>query len=109
MDERSLILTLFGMMLVTYVPRALPALALSQRPLPPALARWLSYVPAAVLSALLFPALLAPQARLDISLDNTFLLVAVPTFLLCWKTRSFFGTVATGMALVALARLLTNL
>lgn len=105
MDEATLLITIFGMMVVTYVPRALPALVLSQRPMHPALARWLSYVPAAVLSALLMPSLLAPEKTLDLSLNNIFLLAAVPTFVVCFKTRSFFGTVAVGMVLVALLRL----
>ena len=97
-------LTIAGMAAVTYGPRAIPMLALASRSLPAPLARWLSYVPTAVLSAMLFPALILKDKSLDISLDNVFLLAAIPAFVLAWRTRSFFGTVALGMALVAAAR-----
>ncbi|MBW2683676.1 MAG: AzlD domain-containing protein, partial [Deltaproteobacteria bacterium] len=33
-----------------------------------------------------------------------FLLAAIPTFLVAWRFKSFFGTVAAGMGLVALGR-----
>ncbi|MGE4290768.1 MAG: AzlD domain-containing protein [Desulfovibrio sp.] len=104
MDQRTLFLTILGMALVTYVPRALPALALSSRTLHPAIRRFLSFVPVAVLSALLLPSLLVQDARLDISGENVFLWVSLLLLPFCIKTRSFFGTVAVGMGLVALAR-----
>jgi len=42
-----------GMMLVTYLPRLLPLVALSRRPLPRPLRRVLAYVPFAALGALI--------------------------------------------------------
>jgi branched-subunit amino acid transport protein len=36
---------------------------------------------------------------------NIFLWAAVPTFLVCWKTKSFVGAVVTGMGCVALGRI----
>ncbi|SKA92583.1 Branched-chain amino acid transport protein [Paucidesulfovibrio gracilis DSM 16080] len=104
MDEQTLFLTIVGMALVTYIPRALPVLALSSRSLSPGLRRFLSYVPVAVLSALLVPSLLAPDAKLDVSGTNVFLWVSLILLPFCIRTRSFFGTVALGMGLVALAR-----
>lgn len=104
MDQSLVFLTIVGMGAVTYLPRLLPMLLLSGRNLAPWIARWLSFVPATVLAALLAPGLLCPDGRLDINVDNLFLLAAVPTFFVAWKFKSFFGTVATGMGLVALAR-----
>ncbi|MDD4730600.1 MAG: AzlD domain-containing protein [Desulfovibrio sp.] len=104
MDQRTLLLTILGMALVTYIPRALPALTLSSRSLPGPVRRFLSFVPVAVLSALLLPSLLAPNAQLDFSGSNIFLWVSLILLPICIKTRSFFGTVAMGMGLVALAR-----
>jgi branched-subunit amino acid transport protein len=78
--------------------------ALASRNLPESVVRWLSYVPAAVLSSMLFPALLIKDGAVDVSPDNYFLWAAVPAFILAWRTRSFFGTVALGMALVAAGR-----
>ena len=99
-----MLLTICGMGAVTYLPRILPMLALSGRPLAPWLIRWLSFVPATVLSALLLPGLLCQDGRLSLNMDNTFLLAALPTFFIAWKFKSFFGTVAAGMGIVALLR-----
>ncbi len=104
MDERLVFLTICGMGAVTYLPRLLPMLLLSDRKLSPWIARWLSFVPATVLAALLAPGLLCRDGTLFLELDNLFLLAAVPTFFVAWRFKSFFGTVAVGMGLVALAR-----
>ncbi len=104
MDEKIVILTIVGMTLVTYIPRVAPVLALASRTLPEPLVRWLSFVPTAVLSAMLFPSLLLKDAAFDFSGSNFFLWAAIPAFILAWKTRSFFGTVALGMGLVAVGR-----
>ena len=105
MDQKIIFLTICGMGLVTYLPRLLPMLFLSGRTLSPWIAKWLSFVPATVLAALLAPGLLCPEGQLAIRFDNYFLLAAFPSLFVAWRFRSFFGTVATGMALVALARL----
>lgn len=104
MDQRLILVTLVGMMAVTYIPRLLPALTLSSRELPPVVVKWLSYVPTAVLSAMLVPSLLAPEGMINLSFDNLYLWVAIPTFAVAMFTRNFFGTVATGMGLVAAVR-----
>ena len=104
MDEKIVFLTIVGMTLVTYVPRVTPVLALASRTLPGPLVRWLSFVPTAVLSAMLFPALLLKDAAFDFSIGNFFLWASIPAFLLSWRTKSFFGTVALGMGLVAAGR-----
>lgn len=106
MDQQTIFLTLLGMMAVTYAPRALPVLALARRTLPEPVIRWLSFIPAAVLSAMLVPSLVAGKEGLDFSFNNIFLWAALPTVLVCWKTKSFFGAIVTGMGCVALGRLL---
>ncbi len=104
MDEKLVFLTICGMGVVTYLPRLLPMLLLSDRRLSPWIARWLSFVPATVLAALLAPGLLCRDGVFTLEWDNVFLLAAIPTFLVAWRFKSFFGTVATGMGLVALGR-----
>jgi len=104
MDEKTVIATILGMTLVTCVPRIAPLVALASRTLPEPVIRWLSYVPTAVLSAMLFPSLLLREGAFDFSLENFFLWASIPAIILAWRTRSFFGTVALGMALVALGR-----
>ena len=98
-----------GMTLVTFVPRILPILLLSDRKMPRIVERWLSLIAPAILSALLLPELLLDRSTVPaiplISFSNTYLLASIPTFLVAWKTKSLFGTVVTGIAAVALARL----
>jgi branched-subunit amino acid transport protein len=106
MDQQKIIIGLLGMMLVTYLPRVLPVWYLAGRQLPRAVEVWLRYVPPAVLAAMLLPGLLMPDGTLQINFTNLFLLAAVPAFIIAWKTRNLFAPVLTGMALVALARLL---
>jgi branched-subunit amino acid transport protein len=57
-----------------------------------------------VLSALLLPDLIVREGGLDFGRENIFLWVALPTLLVAWRTRSFFGAIFTGMGLVAVAR-----
>jgi branched-subunit amino acid transport protein len=104
MDQKTIFLTILGMMLVTYLPRLAPVWFLSSRSLPPLARRWLRLVPVAVLSALLFPSLLMQGGQVNTRWDNLFLLAAIPAALVAWRTRSLFGAVLTGMALVAAGR-----
>ncbi|HNU86441.1 MAG TPA: AzlD domain-containing protein, partial [Syntrophales bacterium] len=92
-----------GMGLVTYVPRWAPLVALSQRSLPRWLEEWLDLIPAAILSALILPALVTAGEPRQLSLWNNDLLVAGPVFLFALRTRSLGGTVVVGMALYWLA------
>lgn len=52
---RNYLLLIVGMALVTYLPRLLPLISLSERPLPPWLKRFLLYIPYAALGALIVP------------------------------------------------------
>ncbi|MFP4159313.1 MAG: AzlD domain-containing protein [Desulfobacterales bacterium] len=88
-----------GMGLVTYLPRALPLLYLAHKELPRWFMDWLSLIPAAILSALLAPILLADSGTRTLELGKPELMVAVPTLLFAVKTRSLGGTVVVGMFL----------
>lgn len=93
------LLLLAGMGLVTYLPRALPLLALSGRRLPPGAVAWLDLIPAALLAALVAPSLLASPEPRALDLARRELWVALPTLAVAWKTRSLGGTVLAGMLL----------
>jgi branched-subunit amino acid transport protein len=60
----------------------------------------LRFVPAAVLAALVFPALTYPNGALDLSLDNVRLVAGIGGALVAWKTRNVLWTIAVGMALL---------
>lgn len=68
--------------------------------MPEWLRRALKYVPAAVLAALVFPALTHPAGTLDISLANVRLLAGLGGAIVAWKTRNVLWTIAVGMALL---------
>lgn len=106
MEESTILITLFGMAAVTYIPRLLPAWFLRDKQLPPFLVAWLRYVPVAVLAALLLPSLLVEGDKINFSVNNLYLWAAIPAALVAWKKKSLFGTVIIGMVVVALARLL---
>lgn len=78
-------------------PVASPHVALRQGDLP-LFVRWLRFVPASILSALVVPSILLDPAG-DLSLIRPEFLVALPTLAFAWWTRSLGGTVVVGMVL----------
>ena len=104
MDQKLIFWTIVGMFLVTWIPRALPVLALASRKLPDSVIHWLSYVPASVLAALVAPELFLQDGQFCFSLHNIFLLSAVPCLVVGKLCGSFFGAVFTGIGCVALLR-----
>ena len=106
MDQQKIFITILGMALVTYLPRFLPAWFLASRQLPKALMTWLSFVPPAVMAAMLFPSVLLNDDVINFTSQNLFLLASIPTLLVAMRTRSFFGTIVVGMMFVAVSRYL---
>lgn len=106
MDQELILLIIFGMGLVTYLPRLLPLLALTGVKLPKWVISWLGYVPPAVLSALLLPSILLQDGQLSLGLDNLFLWAALPTMGVAVLTKSLFPPVIIGMLIVIIGRLL---
>jgi branched-subunit amino acid transport protein len=96
------IVIFFGMALATYFTRYTMIAALG-RELPPLLRRWLRYVPPAVLAALVVPAALAPQGRLE---PGTHAWAVLAGVIVAWRTRSVLWTILGGMAAFWLLRLL---
>jgi branched-subunit amino acid transport protein len=82
-----------GMAVVTYLTR-FSMIAVLGRELPAPLQRWLRYVPVAVLTALIAPAALAPDGRLEFGQHAWAVAVGA---LVAWRTRSIWMTIASGM------------
>ncbi|MBE3594735.1 MAG: AzlD domain-containing protein [Candidatus Carbobacillus altaicus] len=57
-----------GMALVTYVPRLIPFLLTKHVPLQPKVQQFLTYLPYAILGALIFPGILSSTGRLSSAL-----------------------------------------
>ena len=96
------ILIFLGMALVTFLTRY-TMIALFGHGLSPRLQRWLNYVPAAVLSALIAPAALAPQGKIQFGLPVVSLLVGC---LAAYRTRNVFWTILAGLAVFWLGKLI---
>lgn len=96
--DRSYLLTVAGMALATYLPRSVPLLLLTKRPLPAWLREWLDLVPAALLGALLAPALVTGSEPRSLELLRPELFAALPTLAVAIMTRSLAGSVLVGMA-----------
>ena len=99
MIKGEYILLVFGMGLVTYLPRWIPLFFLSRRNLSGLFVEWLDLVPAAILSALLLPALVTTGEPRRLLFLQPELWVAIPTFLFALRTKSLGGTVIVGMML----------
>jgi branched-subunit amino acid transport protein len=97
MTDFDFLMIIVGMGLVTYLPRWAPLFFLSRRSLPQWFIRWLDLIPAAILSALLMPALLTNGEPRHLDFLKPELLAAVPTLLFALKTKSLGGTVIVGI------------
>ena len=100
---------ILGMGLVTFLPRWLPLIYLTKRSLPSWLVEWLDFIPAAILSAILLPALITDSATRSIDLSRPEFLVAIPTLLFAVATKSLAGTVVVGMVLFGLVEKFLNI
>lgn len=104
--QTKIYVVIFGLWLANYLPRMLPMVVLSKIKMPEPVIRWLGFVPAAVLAAIIVPSVLMPENRLLISFNNNYLLSAIPAFAVAFKTRSLVWTLVVGMAVMALLQLL---
>ncbi len=84
--------------LVTFATRLSFIAMLGKVEVPPLLTRALRFVPASVLSAIIFPELLVRDGAVYLSLGNPRLLAGALAVVVALKTRSVAWTIASGMA-----------
>ena len=93
------ILMIVGMMAVTFGVRY-PVLALVSRlSLPPAVLDALKFIPPAVLTAIVVPAVLMPEGLLNLRFDNAYLVAGVAAAVISWRTKNLLLTIVLGMAI----------
>lgn len=109
MDKTSILITIALMALVSFIPRILPVWILANRKFPKAMVIWLKYVPVAVLSALLAPELLLRSGHVNMSQNNLFFWISIPTIIVATLTKNLFITIIFGMGSLALVRLIFGL
>lgn len=94
------------MAVVTFLPRALPLVMFNKVEFPPLLIKWLGFIPAAVLAALLAPDLFLPEGYWELSLSNIHLLAALPTLIIALVTKSMIWALLGGMGSFAILQFL---
>ena len=95
MNELYLIL---GMALATFVIRYSMFAVAGRVEFPAWLVNALRYVPPAVLTAIIFPAVLIPNGReINLSITNAYLVGAIVAFGVGWFSRNLFLTIVVGM------------
>lgn len=93
----EILLIILGMALVTFFTRCGALILFNFTKIPHWLERWLKYVPIAILTALIIPALLVPQGNLEISIHNHYLIAGVVTAIIAYKTQNILASLSTGM------------
>lgn len=100
----TILLIILGAALVTFIPRVLPLMLLSQMELPKWLIRWLKNVPVAVMAALLAQELLLSGGHFSLTDNYLKLLAAIPAFIVAFLTKSLLGTVLAGVLFMMVLR-----
>lgn len=92
-----------GMAVVTFLPRVLPILLLNDREVSADLRKWLSFIPVAIFSALVFSDIFfwneAFNAR---PFENLKLLPSLIVFFVAYKTKKLFVSVIVGIIAISL-------
>lgn len=91
------VLLVLGMALVTFAVRYPPLALVGRLELPERVIRALRYVPVAVLTAIIVPAVLMPQGELDLRLENAYLIAGLTAVLVSWRTKNLLLTIVIGM------------
>jgi branched-subunit amino acid transport protein len=99
------ILLIAGMVAVTFAIRYVPLSLAGRLRLPRAVQAALRYVPVAVLTAITVPAVLMPKGTLQVGLGNPYLFGSLAAILVAWLTRRLLPTIAAGMAVFLLWKL----
>jgi branched-subunit amino acid transport protein len=76
--------------------------------IPTILQQALRFVPVAVLSAIIAPALFFPNGSLSISLSNSRLIAGAVAVLVAWRTKNVLLTIVIGMACLLILQLLSG-
>lgn len=98
------VLLIVGMLVVTFSTRYVLFAFANKIALPEGLQRALNYVPIAVLSAIIAPAVLMPKGSVDISITNAYLIAAIVAVIVSWYKKNMLLTVVCGLVAFALAK-----
>jgi len=104
----TLWLTIIVIGLLTYAIRLSFILFFSRIDIPALLQRALRFVPMAVLSAIVFPALFLPKGTLALSYSNARLIAGIVAVIIAWRTKNVLVTLVVGMGTLYLVQALVR-
>jgi branched-subunit amino acid transport protein len=84
--------------MITYAFRLSFIILFEHKDLPPALHRWLRYVPPAVFAAIIFPEIFVRDGSVVLSSENPRLFAALIAAMVAWRTKNVLLTILIGMA-----------
>lgn len=94
---------ILGMAIVTFLPRFLPLLVLSNREVPKKFAKWMSFIPVAIFSALVFSDIFFWNSQLNVNpIENVKLLPTVLVFYIAYKTQNLLWSMIFGILGISL-------
>lgn len=96
------LLLVAGMAAVTFGVRYPVLVLVGKIPLPDSVFRALRYVPPAVLTAIIVPAVLMPEGTVDVSPTNAYLVAGIASALVAWRSKSLLLTIIIGMVVMLL-------
>jgi branched-subunit amino acid transport protein len=94
--REEMLAIIFGMAVVTFLPRFLPMAFLTRWVIPERVKMGLGYIPAAILSAIVFPILFF-NGRGEVVIQPHSLLSAIPVFIFSWRLKRLWASVILGM------------
>lgn len=107
MSDGEVWIVIAVLIVATILTRSVPFLFADSLKLPPRLQHALRYAPAAAMAAIVLPDLVFTQAGTpDIGLHNPKLLAGIAALVFCCVTRHMLGTIAVGMVVFTILRLL---
>lgn len=93
----EVMLTILAMAAVTFVTRSSSQILLGSTSIPPWFERLLKHVPTAILTALITPAIFAPQGIVSFAMDNPYLIAGITAAFLAYRRQSPIVTMGGGM------------
>ena len=103
--DSTIWLTMLIVGILTYATRLSFILIFGRRDIPTRFRQALRFVPAAVLTAIIFPEILIRNGELDLSLSNESLLAGVAATIVAWFSKNVVATILAGMIILVLLEL----
>lgn len=100
MSDLQLFLTIVGMGLVTFAIRLSFIILAGRITLPDMVRRGLTYVPTAVLSAIILPDMLFRDDKLNLTLGNDYLFAGLVAIVVAWFSKNVIVTIVVGLLVI---------